>query len=260
MEAASRRREPSRYPAGLRPVVPGWPQLYWGQRERAAAYAGGWASALAVALFAWGTLAGAALAAVAAALHASAIADAIEQGSFPGFGRVVPRCAGLALALLGYGPLLALALCVAAPVRVGPGPGLRGEGYLVNRLAYESAPPRCGDWVCFRRPADGAVCLGRLLAGPGQEVGWRDGGVRVDGRAVPWWASPPLRSAASGEMRVPEGLAWVESWAEDPASGATLRDDAMVALAAIEGRAWAQHWPILSRRLLPSASEAPSPS
>jgi hypothetical protein len=234
----------------LRWTVPGWPQAYWGQRERAWAFAGGALAALLVGVLAWGTIPGAGLVAAAMLLHAASIADAIEQGAFPGFGRVVPRVAGAVLVLALYGPLLVVALALAYPV--GGGVGAAGDGYLVNRWAYRSGPPRCGDWVCFRRPEDGSVCLGRMLAGSGQEVNWFDGAVRVDGREVPWWTSPPLRSAAGGSLRVPEGLVWVESWTHDR-SGATFRADGMLPEAAIAGRAWAQHWPILSRRLMPAA-------
>ncbi len=104
-------RPPWTRPAGLRMLAPGWAHWYWHQPRRAAILCGSYCAAIAVGLFAWGTALGWALLAFAWGTHVWAVADAIRQGAFPGFGRMVPLVAAVGVGLLGYGPALGFGLC-----------------------------------------------------------------------------------------------------------------------------------------------------
>jgi hypothetical protein len=234
-------------PAGLRILVPGYPQWLWRQRERALVLFGSYLAAVGVGLFAWGTPAGLAILAFAFATHVISAADAIRQGAFPGFGRWVPvvsASAGLGLGC--YAPALALGAVMAWPADRAGAPR---ERFLVNLWAYQDSSPRTGHWVWFHRPDGAGRGLGQHLAGPGQSVEWFDGHLQVDGLPVSWSPWPGARLPRDLSMSVPQGYALVA-----PAGG-DAGDDALLGMVLVDtrrvlGRAWAQHYPVWSRRLL----------
>jgi hypothetical protein len=76
-------RRPFQHPAGLRLLVPGWPQGRWGQRARASVLAGSFAVSLGMGLWSWGTWAGWGFWAFAFASHVTSVLDAMRQTSFP---------------------------------------------------------------------------------------------------------------------------------------------------------------------------------
>jgi hypothetical protein len=160
-------------PAGLRILVPGYPQWAWRQRERAAVLFGSYLASLLVGVFAWGTPTGLAILAFAIGTHVASAADAIRQGAFPGFGRWVPvMSASAGLGLGCYAPALALGAVLAWP---GERAGSPREGFLINLWAYQDATPRPGHWVWFEHPDGVGRGIGQFLAGPGQSVEWFDG-------------------------------------------------------------------------------------
>jgi hypothetical protein len=225
--------------------VPGLAQWRRGQPERASAFAGAFASALAVAALGWGTPLGLAMLALAFAAHVLSAADAVRQDAFPGFARGVPTLsAALALALAGYAPALWLASALAWPAPRGDG---SGERYLVDRWAFLPEAPRVGDRVYFRAPGSERGQVGGVVAGPGQEVEWREGRLWVDGRVQPW--SRPLAARAPREMvlTVPGDalLLAVPPEASAPSCGLLL-----VPREQVVGRAWARFYPVWSRRLI----------
>jgi hypothetical protein len=178
---------------GVAMLVPGAPQWFWHQRERAILLGGSYAAALGVGAFAWGTAVGAVLVAFAYAVHVLSAADAIAQWAFPGFGRRVPTVAA-ALALAGgiYGPLAVLGALVAWPCAESHGPR---SGVAVDRLAYrgQERPTGRGDHVWLAPGAgERGGRLARVLARPGDEVAWSRGRLEVDGRR--WPRSAPARS------------------------------------------------------------------
>src|SRR4051812_18748826 len=134
-------------PAGLRALIPGYAQWFWGQRQRGLVLLGSYLAALTVGLFAWGTWTSLLVLGFAFVAHATSAADAIRQGAFPGFGRWVPAVSATAGLGLGcYVPALALASALAWP-------GQREDGspdaFLVNRWAYRASEPRTGDSLWF---------------------------------------------------------------------------------------------------------------
>ena len=236
-------------PAGWRVLVPGLPQWGWGQRPRGAVLFGSFVTAAAVGAFTWGTATGLGLLVFAFVGHVVSAVDAWNQAAFPPLGRWVPwLTATVWLAFALYVPVLVAASLLAWPGVCGGGPA--SEGYLVNCWAYRQALPRPGDWVWFRPTARGHPRLGRILAGSGHEVEWLDNQLRVDGRPVPPPLPTPFRPAEaprSMAYRIPEGHVLInpEGGGQRPASGLVILECDRVV-----GRAWAQFYPVLERRLL----------
>jgi hypothetical protein len=230
-------------PAGWRLLVPGGPQWSWGERERATAFAGSYLAALVVGLLAWGSAPGWLLLAFAFAAHVASAADAIRRGAFPGFGRWVPLIAAASgLGVLGYVPAFGLGLALAWPAGRTAAPG---EGYLIDRSAYRLADPAAGEWVWFRDPAAGGWDLGRVRAGPGEELEWSDGRSRIGGQLLvpPARLEPAIRELV---CRVPEHCLLVEpvSAPDRPSRLVLVEGDRIL------GRVWARFRPVGARGLL----------
>jgi hypothetical protein len=234
--------------AGLKILIPGYAQWSWHQRARALVLFGSYFAALGVGLFSWGTPVGLVMLAFAFGTHVASATDIIRQEAFPGFGRWAPMLStsgGLGLGL--YGPALALASLIAWP---GMGEGLGREGYLVNCRAYGKAPPEHGDWVWLRSSRWGEGRLGRIVAGPGQEVEWSDAQLYVEGELLsPGISWLPRQFPADLVLIVPGGhalVAPVSSGPAKPVPGAAL----LVPCDEIVGRAWARYYPIRARQFL----------
>src|SRR5690348_15856186 len=90
------RRRPFESPAGLRLLVPGWPQFSWGQDQRGWVLLGSFVVAGGAALLAWGTWLSWCFVAFGFLVHVSSTTDAIRQVSFPVYARraTVPIIAG----------------------------------------------------------------------------------------------------------------------------------------------------------------------
>lgn len=233
---------------GWRLLVPGWPQWSWRQPQRAAFFFGSYLTAVGVALFSWGTVTGSIILIAAFAMHVAATADAIGQWTFPGFGRLVPLAsAGAGLGVGCYGPAVALASVLAWPCEPATTPG---EGFLVNRWAYQQHHPSVGDWIWYDLPEGGGQGIGRLLGEGGQGVEWIDGHLTVD-RVVREWTpgkhAPSPEDAAFVIPREQLLVAPLGSGAHD----ATLLGLILVDRHGVQGRVWARHAPVWNRRLLP---------
>jgi len=212
---------------------------------------GSYAVALGVGLFAWGTPIGLAILAFAYGTHVVSAADAVRQGAFPGFGRWVPMISatgGLGMGI--YLPAVALATLFAWPE---PGIGPSRDGYLVNCRAYWKAPPRGDEWVWLRSSPWGERRLGRVVAGPGQEVAWSGDRLTVDDRpSTSVLISPlrPRRPPVDLRFTVPSGHALVVSPSESRPDPHPAEPE-FVPQEQILGRVWAQAYPIRDRHLLP---------
>ncbi len=234
---------------GLRVLVPGYPQWWWGQRERGLILFGSFAAALAVGLFLWGTVTGAVLLIFAYMTHAVSTSDALTQESFPprrGTIRGIGVSCGLAIGI--YFPLLTWLTLVAWPgMRHGP----NEDGYLVNCSAYRKSEPRHDEWVCYRATPRGEPRVGRVVAVDGQEVEWaidtlRVNGLRVDGLLAPFRGTRlPLRLS----YRMPEGHMLINN-RDRPTDGSPDEGLVIVSRDQILGRAWARIYPIRERQLL----------
>ncbi len=176
-------RAPFDSPAGLRFIVPGWPQFFWGQRERGWVLFGSFVVAFGAGILTWGTWVAWSFFAFAFLTHITSMTDSIRQGSFP----VYPRRTALlmisgTLAVSCYLPLLSALFFTACPEF---SPDRTGSVYLVNCLAYRATQPRCGHWVWLRAPSVGQVHSARVVAVAGQEVEWNGRHWLIDGKDQP---------------------------------------------------------------------------
>jgi len=241
-------RRPFESPAGLRALVPGWPQFSWGQRQRGWVLLSSFAVALGAGLVTWGTWVGGSFFAFAFFTHVTSTTDAIRQASFP----VYPRRAALlmttgALAVLLYLPVLAVLFETAWP---GFSSDRTRSGYLVNCWAYRGTGPGRGDWVWLRLPPLGQLHAAQVVAITGQEVEWTGRQWRVDGQDQQRHA--PLRMTVwpqSCRFTVPANLVLVEP-KDDGAAAPATTPLLLVSHDLIIGRAWAQFYPVWDRRLL----------
>jgi hypothetical protein len=234
-------------PAGLRILVPGYPQWLWRQRERAAVFFGSYVAALAVGLFAWGTPTGLVVLLFAFGTHIASATDAIRQGAFPGFGRWVPVVSASAGIGLGcYAPALALASTLAWPAGRAVAPR---EGFLVNLWAYHDTTPGTGHWVLFDHGEGRGNGLGQFIAGAGQSVEWFDGRLIVDGIPFDWTPRLHTRRPRDMSLTIPQGHVLIAPGGNEPGEDALL-GMVMIESRQVLGRAWAQHYPVWNRRLL----------
>jgi hypothetical protein len=228
-------------------LIPGYPQWRWRQRERSLALAGTFAASLAVAVFAWGTPIGSLMIACAFAAHVASASDAIRQGAFPGFARGVPSLsASLGLGLSCYVPGLALATVLAWPGERGGEPA---ERYLVNRWAYEGAEPQSGEWLYHEGSGGQGFGIGRVVAGPGQEVRWSGSRLLVGEKDLGWIPAGAEVRPKELSMTVPEGHLLV---APSPATGQPAPNCGLMLIPRerVVGRAWARIYPVWSRQIL----------
>jgi hypothetical protein len=241
-------RRPLESPAGLRLLIPGWPQLVWGQGERGRVLLGSFLAAAGAGALAWGTWLSWPFFAFAFLAHVTSTTDAVRQGSFPVYSRrmAVPMIAG-AMAMLVYLPALLTLVATAWP---GSADDRTRSVYLVNCWAYRSERPRDGHWVWLRLPPQGGLHAARVVAVAGQEVEWNGRQWRVDGQ------DPRLRSRGrtsawpqTFRFKVPADQVLVEPEEEEGSPPATA-PLVLVAQDQIIGRAWAQYYPVWDRRLL----------
>lgn len=241
-------RLPFESPAGLRVLVPGWPQFSWGQRERGWVLLGSFAFAMVAGVLTWGTWVGWSFFGFAFLAHVTSTSDAIRQGSFP----IYPRRAAVsmitgAFAVLLYLPTLSALFVTACPSFA---PDRTGNGYLVNCWAYRGAQPRQGHCVWLRMPPHSQLHAARVVAVSEQEVEWTGRKWRVDGQEQRLHS--PLRMTAWVQVcrfKVPAGQILVEPEDDEPSS-ATSGPLLLVSQEQIVGRAWAQYYPVWDRRLL----------
>lgn len=235
-------------PAGLRILIPGYPQWMWRQTERAAALGGMYAAAMTVVFCSWGTKMALAMLALAFFSHVSSAADAIRQSAFPGFGRWVPTIsAGFGLGLGCYAPVLGFATVIAWTDRPSDA---RHESYAINLWAYRSSEPSTGDWVWHQSLNGSGYGLGRVVAGPGKNVEWAAGAtLTIDGQEIDWRPSTPEGAPLDFAMTVPDGYILVAPVTTDPSS-TTSAGLCLVPRDGVIGRPWARLYPVWTRRLL----------
>jgi hypothetical protein len=241
-------RRPFDHPAGLKLVVPGWPQWCWSQRDRALVLAGSFLLSLLVGAWAWGTWVGWVFFAFAFFTHVTSITDALRQASFPAFSsRTAAVIVTANLGLLFYSPAALLLSILAWP---GVSPQEIGTGYAVNCWAYRNASPRIGDWIWARLQSHGKPHAAQIVATPGQEVEWNGGAWRIDGLPIPLRASPRLTAwPQTCRFHVPSDQVLVEP--EEPeAATSAIGQLVLVPAQDIVGRAWARLYPMWDRRLL----------
>lgn len=228
-------------------LVPGGLQLTWRQRRRALVFFSGVIASLFVGVWCWGSPLSFVMLACAYALHSISTVDAFRQWAFPGFGRVATAISGpAALALGGYVPAVALAMGMASPEVWSIAPS---ERYLVNRWAYRSADPNPGQSIWFTPDVGAAAQLGRVVAGAGSSVEWRDGLLRVDGEPLGWMPSHAAAAPNVLSLKVPENFVLVAQRSSD-ARDRTSSGLLLIERRQIVGQAWGRIAPFGRRGLL----------
>ena len=234
--------------AGLKILIPGYPQWSWHQRERALVLFGSYLVALGVGLFSWGTPVGLVVLAFAYGTHVASATDVIRQEAFPGFGRWAPMIStsgGLGLGL--YGPALALASLVAWP---GMGDGLAGTD--TWSTAVPTARPRRNMVTGFgfgRRPGAKAGSGGSWPGRVRRSNGRTSSSGSKASYCLPVVSWLPRQFPADLVLIVPGDhvlIAPVSSGSARTVPGTPV----LVPCGEIVGRAWARYYPIRERQLL----------
>ena len=212
--------------AFARIIVPGWPQIYRGQRTRGRIFLFGYVGTLILGTFFAGTLFGGILLGLAISLHASSVLDVVMGATTELSTRVLYALACfLALAVGLYWPVGWQIGQLAVPLRITANapPFQIGDVLWYGPAAYRSSPPQVGDVVLYlqrtfeisgRTPRGhhavyrmGGERIDRVVAGPGQQVEWAKGGLLVDGQRSPWRPLGPAPVPIGWKRTVPAG--WV---------------------------------------------------
>jgi hypothetical protein len=237
-------------PVGLKLVIPGWPQVAWGQRERGWVLIGWFALALLLGFWTWGTWLGWGFFAFAFVTQVTSITDVLRQVSFPSYpGRTALVFVSAGLAVLLYIPCLCFLWEIARP---GFEKDRGGSGFLVNCLAYHGGTqPREGQWVWIDVPPLGEQCAGRVVAVAGQEVEWTGARWRIDGQECQLHSSPRAGVwPQTCRFTVPSNQVLVEPDDEGGPRAPKLSPLVLVPPDHIIGRVWAHFYPVWDRRLL----------
>jgi hypothetical protein len=242
------RRGPFCSPLGIKALIPGIPQLIWGQRERGLMFLISFLTSLGTTLFCWGDTLGWLLFGSAIATHMASILDVIRQRSFPAFPPMVATCSTLGtIGLCVYLPVGATLTVYAYPARTG---GALDIGYLVNRLAYQAKEPASGHWIWLRLSPAASPRAGRVLAVAGQEVEWTGRRWQVDGKEItPLQLGPSTFYPGPWRFRVPDNHVLIGPSA-DAAHDEPATPLMIVGRNQIVGRAWARYYPFWDRCLL----------
>ena len=186
-------RRPFESPAGLRLLVPGWPQFSWGQAQRGWVLLGSFVVAAGAAVLAWGTWLSWGFFAFGFLVHVSSTTDAIRQALVPGLRPTDGRADDRRVA--GVPPLPAGAPDPDRHRLAGPAPRT-GRRASIWSTAGPTAAPRRGAGTgsgSACRP-QGRLHAARVVAAAGQEVEWTGREWRVDGQGPGLLA--PLRTSA----------------------------------------------------------------
>ena len=255
-------------PVFARMVVPGWPQLYCGQTHRGRLFLGIYVGCLLLGAVFVGTVLGSLLLGLALSCHASSVLDVIYSGTCDWRTRIryALTCC-LVLAVCVYWPVGWLVSRVVTPqvIAMDAPPFRAGDVVLCNPSAYAWSSPRVGDVVLYDigatrvpgRTAGGMAAnyriqgdrIDRILAGPGQKVGWEDGRLEVDGQPSPWSPLNPEPLSGQLTLTVPSPCYLVLP-STDPylgtgaAVGLAWQTVCLVPSASIRGKAYLRHQPL----------------
>lgn len=154
----------------------------------------------------------------------------------------------LSLFALSVGVALFLVLFIAQPFVVegtSMEPSLHeGERLVVSKLTYRFHPPRRGDVVVFRYPANRRLrFIKRVVGLPGEVVAVRDGQVFVDGRLLREVYLGDLTLGEFGPERVPEGHLFVLGDNRANSRDSRYPEVGMVSYGDLIGEAVAVYWP-----------------
>lgn len=251
-----------------RMIVPGWSQLYAGQRYLGISLLAAYAFCFLIAALFVGTEISSLMIAAFLMIHAAS-AYAIAHNSTNSRGGRLSRFL-LGCGLIGaciYIPLYSWIGTVASPIviRTNRLPLERGEVLVENTRAYRSASPRVGDIVVYDIPearirgvtqrGGNAIYLlrgqrlDRIVAGPHQTVLWEDQKLSVDGIPSTFMPLNPKVMPARINLTVPADRYLIFPSTEESVFDATVDDERlkrMILIPAgdIRGRIYWRSWPM----------------
>jgi hypothetical protein len=212
------------WPLMVRMIVPGWPQIYQGHKERGWSFLGSFAALAVLALAMLGTVIGSICLGLAVAAHASSVIDVVLTSTRPSRTRIIYALVCLVgVGELVYWPLSHVASGLVVPRRMAMTvpPFFRGDVVLMSPATYSIRSPRPGDVVLYDIPmariagrtpgnfaANYAIAgqrIDRILAGPGQQARIEGGKLIVDGQPSPYLPLNPAKMPGAFDRIVPPG-------------------------------------------------------
>jgi hypothetical protein len=250
-----------------RMLVPGWVNFHLGQRVRGWAFLCAYPVLLLLSFLLYGTMAGALFLGLAFSVHLSSCLAVLILPRMD-----LPRIIGtvaVTAAVLFFGiymPAGWLAGQAVSPAVI-PGnasPLAEGDVLLYSPVLYRMRSPRVGEIVIYHRTG-GTISLpgpqeqnmnfyiapgqsvDRILAGPRDQVEFKDGQLLVNGLPAPWRPLAPLAKARNMSFPIPEGHYFIP-----PATGQAMREDlppaiwrqvSIVPAGSVQGRVWMRSYP-----------------
>jgi signal peptidase I len=246
----------------LRLLVPGLAQRACGQPGRGRAFFFPYLLLLGLGILAMGSTWGSVCLGLAFSVHASSALDFLLQCRLGFVHRMVTSLAAMAgLALGVYGPIAWLVTRVADPLRLELTlrPFRQGDVVLYNHWAYQWSRPKAGDVVLYelegrymasdaRQIAQQGQRIDRVLAGPGDEIVWEDGRLRVNGAPDSQQPLNPAAGPAQLRLTVPIGhyfiLPTTTPYTELITKPEVWRELSLVPLSRIQGTVYWRHSPV----------------
>jgi Signal peptidase, peptidase S26 len=244
----------------LRMIVPGWAHRTLGFRIRGLLLQATYFPLLIVGILTLGSLLSAIAIGLAFSVHAASILDImlrVEDGIIT---RLFTALAIMAV-LFGvvYFPVDLVVSELVSPRQVYYAAGAfdAGDVVLINPSAYDSAPPQRGDVVLYshRGVAAGGYrmrpgeLIGRVLAGPGMTVEWKDGRLFVDGELNPYeFMGATFEPAGNLRATLAGGTYLIDTAFANAYQfrlpNTLFQETVLVSRDRIEGRVFLRHYPL----------------
>jgi signal peptidase I len=248
-------------------IIPGWPQLYLGQKIRGWFFLTSYFGLLIAGLLFLGTGFGSIFLGLAVAVHASSVIDLVFVATGTEQARILYCfCYGGLVAIVVYWPTIFLFSRIAVPVPILQATGFLQPGDIViyNPSAYRWSRPHLGDVVIYNMastqiPASqlqghrnvvyqlGGRQIDRILAGPGQHVTTKNGELQIDGQLE---GPKPLNASIRfqpGELTIPPNRYFIVPSGVPYLNGTIpsqlLNYAAVVPAHAIEGKVYLRNYP-----------------
>jgi Signal peptidase, peptidase S26 len=246
-------------------IVPGWAHFHLDERIRGGIFLGAYLALLLLALVLYGTTVGSMLLGLAFSVHVASCLSILRLGGVVAWAYLGAVVLVFVLLLVGvYLPVGWLVTRVATPalVQVNGTPFEAGDVILYSPAVYALRAPRPGDVVLYHQEGgnyelappqhgyiriDAGQRIDRILAGPGDQILWKDHLLTVNGAPSPWQPLNPGAILPDLELTVPAGHYLILPTAGPPLpAGLTERawhSLAVVSTESIRGRAYLRSYP-----------------
>lgn len=250
----------------FRALVPGWPQIYLGQRSLGCFFLGCYLGLMFLAFLLFGTTMGMFLAGLAFSVHVSSCVSVLHHGGLRGlsyWGGAAMAFLILAVGLYTPAGWLLSRAVSPAELRHDDGPFEEGDVVLHSPGYYWFHDPLPGDVVLYDQPSrnfqlagnqhgyirvDAGQRIDRILAGPGDRVRWENEELTVNGQPARFQPLSTALSLPPLRVEVPEGHYLIvpsSGWRRPiELSAADWRGLIVVPRSSIRGRAFLRSYPL----------------